>query len=40
MHREPIRSPARSVANLEFHSVGDEVDEIARSIPQQRSQWS
>ncbi len=32
MHREPIRSPARSVANLEFHTVGREVDEIARRI--------
>ncbi len=32
MHREPVRSPARSVANLEFHSVGHEVDDIARAI--------
>jgi epoxyqueuosine reductase QueG len=32
MHREPIRSPARSIANLEFHQVGSEIDEIARSI--------
>jgi NAD-dependent dihydropyrimidine dehydrogenase PreA subunit len=32
MHREPVRSPARSVANLEFHSAGREVDEIARRI--------
>jgi Fe-S-cluster-containing hydrogenase component 2 len=30
MHREPIRSPQRSLANLEFHHAGDEVDEIAR----------
>ncbi|WP_294540536.1 SCP2 sterol-binding domain-containing protein [uncultured Rhodoblastus sp.] len=32
MNREPVRSPARSVANLEFHSTGREVDEIARRI--------
>jgi NAD-dependent dihydropyrimidine dehydrogenase PreA subunit len=32
MLREPVRSPARSVANLEFHSAGHEVDEIARRI--------
>lgn len=32
MNREPIRSPARSVANLEFHHVGDEVNEVAREI--------
>ena len=32
MNREPIRSPARSVANLEFHNTGDEVNEIARNI--------
>jgi ferredoxin len=32
MHREPIRSPARSVANLEFHQVGDEMNEISRRI--------
>jgi epoxyqueuosine reductase QueG len=31
-HREPIRSPARSVANLEFHREGHEIDEIARRI--------
>jgi hypothetical protein len=24
MNREPIRSPARSVANLEFHNQGDD----------------
>ena len=29
MNREPIRSPARSVANLEFHDTGDHVNEIA-----------
>jgi len=32
MHREPVRSAARSVANLEFHSTGREVDEVARRI--------
>lgn len=32
MHREPIRSPARSVANLEFHRAGDHIDHIARGI--------
>ena len=32
MHREPVRSPARSIANLEFHSAGHEVDAIARRL--------
>jgi ferredoxin len=32
MNREPIRSPARSVANLEFHHSGDRTNEIARRI--------
>lgn len=32
MNREPIRSPARSVANLEFHHQGDEVNTIARKL--------
>ncbi len=32
MNREPIRSPARSVANLEFHHTGDHVNEVARTI--------
>ena len=32
MNREPIRSPARSVANLEFHHTGDQTNEVARSI--------
>ncbi len=32
MNREPIRSPARSVANLEFHHAGDEVNEVARRV--------
>jgi len=32
MNREPIRSPARSVANLEFHHTGDKVNDVARTI--------
>jgi epoxyqueuosine reductase QueG len=32
MGRENIRSPARSVANLEFHHTGDACDETAREI--------
>ena len=32
MNREPIRSPARSVANLEFHSTGDHVNDVARRV--------
>lgn len=32
MNREPIRSPARSVANLEFHHTGDEVNEIGHDV--------
>ena len=32
MNREPIRSTARSVANLEFHHVGDKVNDVARSV--------
>ena len=32
MNRDPVRSPARSVANVEFHRTGDEVNEIARRI--------
>lgn len=32
MNREPVRSPARSVANLEFHRAGHDVDETARAI--------
>jgi Fe-S-cluster-containing hydrogenase component 2 len=34
MNREAIRTPARSVSNLEFHHSGDEVNEIARSVVQ------
>src|SRR3954462_8330186 len=32
MNREPIRSTARSVANLEFHHTGDHVNEVARKV--------
>ena len=32
MNREPIRSTARSVSNLEFHHSGQEVNDIARKI--------
>jgi epoxyqueuosine reductase QueG len=35
MHREPVRSPARSVANLEFHLAGHDVDTVARDIVRQ-----
>ena len=29
MNREPIRSPARSVANVEFHHTGEHVNAVA-----------
>lgn len=32
MNREPVRSPARSVANQEFHAVYDDVNDTARRI--------
>jgi ferredoxin len=32
MNREPLRSTARSVANLEFHSTGHDVDEVGRAV--------
>ncbi len=32
MNREPIRSPARSAANLEFHHTGDHANEVARKV--------
>ncbi len=32
MNREPIRSSARSVANLEFHHTGDHVNDVARNV--------
>lgn len=32
MHPDNVRSPQRSVANVEFHRVGDEVDQVARRL--------
>ena len=32
MSRENIRTPARSIANLEFHHTTDEINEVARKI--------
>lgn len=32
MNREPIRSPARSAANLEFHATGEEVNDVCRAV--------
>jgi ferredoxin len=32
MNREPVRSPARSVANLEFHHAGERVNEVAARV--------
>ena len=32
MNREPVRSPARSVANLEFHHSGEHVNEVSRKV--------
>jgi ferredoxin len=32
MNRENVRSPARSLANVEFHNTGDEVNDVARRI--------
>lgn len=32
MNREPIRSTARSVSNLEFHHAGEEANEVARKF--------
>ncbi|MEB3370039.1 SCP2 sterol-binding domain-containing protein [Saccharopolyspora mangrovi] len=32
MNRENIRTPARSVANLEFHHTGDHTNEVARQV--------
>src|SRR4051794_15294777 len=34
MNREAIRTPARSVANTEFHHSGDEVNDVARNVVQ------
>ena len=32
MNREPMRTPDRSIANLEFHHAGDEINEIGRKV--------
>jgi hypothetical protein len=32
MNRDNVRSPARSVANSEFHHMGDEINDVARRI--------
>ena len=32
MNRESVRSPARSISNLEFHRTGHAIDDIARAI--------
>lgn len=32
MNREAIRTPARSIANTEFHHSGDQVNDIARNV--------
>lgn len=32
MNREAIKTPARSIANLEFHHTGDQVNEIGRDV--------
>ncbi|NOT86160.1 MAG: 4Fe-4S ferredoxin, partial [Methylococcaceae bacterium] len=32
MNREAIKTPARSVSNLEFHHTGDQVNDIARAV--------
>lgn len=32
MNRENVRSTARSIANLEFHSTGEEINTVARKI--------
>ena len=32
MAREPVRGAPRSIANLEFHRAGEEVDEISAAI--------
>jgi len=37
MSVEPVRSPARNMANQEFHSTGHEVNEVARKIVQRLS---
>jgi ferredoxin len=36
-HKEDVRSPARSVANGEFHRVGEEMDRVAARVAQELS---
>jgi len=38
MNRASLRSPARSLANLEFHHTGDQVNDVARRIVAQLEQ--
>jgi Fe-S-cluster-containing hydrogenase component 2 len=35
MNREPIRSTARSIANVEFHQIGHHIDDVSRKIVQE-----
>jgi len=37
MHRENVRAPFRSVANNEFHTTGDVVNDVARDVVHQLS---
>jgi hypothetical protein len=39
MNRENIRTPARSISNLEFHHAGDEANEVARRITADSRTW-
>ena len=32
MNREPLRTPARSVANMEFHHAGDVINDVGRLV--------
>lgn len=38
MNREPIRTPSRSVSNLEFHAVTDRANEIAHALVRELEQ--
>ncbi len=35
MNRDPLRTPARSIANMEFHATGQAVDTVSRAIVRQ-----
>jgi hypothetical protein len=37
MNRDNVRNPARSVANVEFHHTGEEINMIARKIVRELS---